>query len=68
MTELEIINYLKENGTKGVAYGFMPQDVRKWCKDHRHEPIFQVYVCDDIWSQARPISCRDDKVYSYYDN
>lgn len=64
MTENEIIDYLKENATKGVAFGFMPKDVQKWCKDHRNEPIFQEYICDDIWSQSKPIFCRDDMVYS----
>ena len=31
MTEQEIIDYLKQNRTKGVAFGFMPKEVRDWC-------------------------------------
>lgn len=31
MTEHEIINYLKENKNNGIAFHFMPEDVRIWC-------------------------------------
>lgn len=30
MTEIEIINYLKENRKNGVAFDFMPKDVQRW--------------------------------------
>ena len=30
MKEQEIVDYLKENRTKGVAFGFMPNEVREW--------------------------------------
>lgn len=32
MTEQEIVSYLKENKTKGVAFGFMPVEVGDWIK------------------------------------
>jgi hypothetical protein len=35
MTEKEIIQYLKDNRIKGVAFGFMPEDVRIWCHNNR---------------------------------
>ena len=30
MTEQEIVEYLKGNKTKGVAFGFMPNEVKEW--------------------------------------
>jgi len=30
MTEQEIVSYLKENKDKGIASGFLPEDVRAW--------------------------------------
>lgn len=30
MTEQEIVSYLKENKTKGIAVGFLPEEVRAW--------------------------------------
>lgn len=34
MTEEEIIQYLKMNRNIGIVFKFMPEDVKKWCKDH----------------------------------
>lgn len=34
MTEQEIIDYLKENKTRGVAFAFMPSEVQKWCENN----------------------------------
>ena len=31
MTEQEVVNILKENKTKGIAFNFMPKEVRDWC-------------------------------------
>ena len=31
MTEQEIVQYLKDNMEKGIAFHFMPEDVRIWC-------------------------------------
>lgn len=45
MTELEIIEYLKQNKEKGTAFIFMPQEVRRWCDDHRlDKQIFMRYI------------------------
>lgn len=35
MTEQEIVEYLKGNKTKGVAFGFMPDEVQKWCNNNK---------------------------------
>lgn len=37
MTEQEIIEYLKENKNKGVAFGFMPEEVQIWAKNNSRE-------------------------------
>ena len=37
MTEQEIINYLKENKSKGIAFAFMPEEVQKWAKENSRE-------------------------------
>lgn len=71
MTEQEIINYLRENGTKGVVFAFMPEEVKEWCWAHRHERIFQMYTQENgsghEWTTPKPICCQNDRVYSYYD-
>lgn len=36
MTEKEIVEYLKENRTKGVAFGFMPEEVQLWVRELGH--------------------------------
>lgn len=43
MTEQEIIKYLKENRTKGVAFNFMPEEVKHWCGYNSADKIFNVY-------------------------
>lgn len=47
MTEKEIVDYLKENRTKGVAFGFMPKEVRNWCKKNILDINF--YNQDEGW-------------------
>lgn len=37
MTEQEIIEYLKNNKTKGIAYMFMPKEVGAWVSNHLAE-------------------------------
>ena len=43
MIEQEIVNYLKENLNKGVAFGFMPEEVKDWCEIHPSN-IFRVFT------------------------
>ncbi len=42
MTEQEIVNCLKENKSKGIAFGFLPEEVKDWCKI-RYSNIFQYF-------------------------
>ena len=42
MTEQEIVSYLKENKTKGIAFAFMPNRVREWAEIHCSD-IFMIY-------------------------
>lgn len=42
MTEQEIINILKENKEKGVAYLFLPEQVRDWVHDKLFDKILLV--------------------------
>ena len=56
MTEQEIINYLKENKNKGVAFGFMPKDVKDWLEDNKKllEDALLIYKDTDLgWYKAR---------------
>lgn len=63
MTEQKILDYLKKNRKKGVAHGFMPEDVQIWCWTHKDEPIFNLYVSDG-WSKGRTgITCCDTSIY-----
>lgn len=62
MTEKEVILYLKENKKNGVAFDFMPSEVRDWCKSHRDETIFHVF--SDTWRTLRStILCEPHGIY-----
>lgn len=47
MTEKEIVEYLKENRTKGVAFGFMPEEVQKWAIKNLND--IELYKADDTF-------------------
>lgn len=63
MTEQEIITYLKQNKTNGVGFSFMPEDVQKWCKSHKDEPIF-LYFSIKKWEELDKIACSVDTIYT----
>lgn len=42
MKENEIIQYLKNNRSKGVAFAFMPESVKEWCRNRYDRSIFMV--------------------------
>lgn len=48
MTEQEIINYLKENKSKGIAFAFMPEEVQKWAKENSRELCCYDQTLDSI--------------------
>ena len=60
MTEQEIIKYLKENKNEGRILSFMPEEVQKWCEEHKKELLvwqserWYKFDADDI--------CTDDAV------
>lgn len=66
MTEQEIVDYLKENKRKGVAFAFMPEDVKEWCKQHSNESIFIIYYKDD-WEIDSCIRCYYNGIYALPD-
>lgn len=47
MTEQEIVDYLKENKTKGVAFGFMPEEVKEWCSKNDSNLVY--YTVNGTW-------------------
>lgn len=47
MTEQEIINVLKENKTRGVAFGFMPKEVKEWCSKNDSNLVY--YSVNGTW-------------------
>ena len=46
MTEQEIVNYLKENKNKGIAYLFMFEDVKDWIQKHRNDNKLMILTED----------------------
>lgn len=38
MTEKEVVDFLRNNRTKGVAFLFLPEDVRDWIHEHFDDP------------------------------
>lgn len=49
MTEQEIIEVLKENKKKGVAYLFLHEDVRDWILENFRDPKLMYLVPDGKW-------------------
>lgn len=54
MTEQEIIKYLKENEKEGRVLWFMPEEVKRWCVEHRKE-LF-------VWQSDRWYQFKDDYI------
>jgi hypothetical protein len=48
MTENEIIQYLKDNKKNGVAYHFMPEEVKTWCDSHIKDLLYFDYDNDSF--------------------
>lgn len=51
MTEKEIIQYLKDNKTKGIAFGFMPDEIQDWCR-HNQKYLFFGSI-EGIWKSVK---------------
>lgn len=49
MTEQEIINVLKENKTKGIAYLFLPEEVWKWIGENLNNPKLLYLAPNGKW-------------------
>ena len=58
MTEQEIIDYLKENKNKGVAFAFMPEDVKEWCRNRYDRSIFMTPYEDYATGSAEEYDIR----------
>ena len=59
MTEQEIVEYLKENKNKGVAFGFMPIEVKEWVNT---SSIYTPYlIFDGEWKDLSADETVDDK-------
>lgn len=65
MNEQQIVDYLKENFTRGVAFRFMPNEVQRWCMKHRDEDIFFRFSEEYGWgSKQLKICCLNSSVYA----
>jgi hypothetical protein len=49
MTEEEIVQYLKTNRNIGVAFRFMPEEVRRWCNENTFD--VEYYSSLDGWKK-----------------
>lgn len=49
MTDQEIINILKENKTKGIAYLFLPQEVWDWIGENFNNPNLLYLAPNGKW-------------------
>ena len=48
MNEEKIIDFLKKNKTKGIAFAFLPKEVQRWCCDHDSSLIY--YQTNNVWN------------------
>lgn len=39
MTELEIVDFLKDNKKLGICFLYMPEEVRNWCEKHMKDVV-----------------------------
>lgn len=63
MTEQEIIEYLKENKTRGIVFDFFPEDVQNWCRKYRDKNIFEYFQFDRKWAGLLKLCPRSDTAY-----
>lgn len=75
MTEQEIIYCLKENKIKGVAYFFLPEQVRDWVHDNLYEKCLMVLdsfgkfiFLDDVETGLINTDDYDNVVFTLPDN
>lgn len=62
MTEQEIIQYLKDNMEKGIAFHFMPEEVKEWCRKYSKKLCWYDVNC---WSNGGSEKrLYDDKIYA----
>ena len=65
MTEQEIVDYLKKNKSEGKIIAFMPDEVKRWCEEHRKELLvwqshrWHKFDTDDICT-ADAVTLYDD--------
>ena len=50
MNEVEIINYLKCNMSNGIAFRFMPVEVRSWVANHLDDCT--ILTAEGVWDKA----------------
>lgn len=48
MTEQEVIDFLKNNKAKGIAFAFLPIEVKLWCSDHDSSLIY--FQKNNVWN------------------
>ncbi len=60
MTEQEIINALKENKNEGKVLSFMPEDIQKWCEEHKKKLL--VWQSNSWYKFDADDICTDDAV------
>ena len=65
LSEDEIIEYLIENKTKGIAFGFMPHEVKNWCLNYVNWKTLYRFVDRDNWrEEGKWVSCADDGFFN----
>lgn len=65
MNEQQIVDYLKGNFQRGVAFRFMPNEVQRWCMKHAEEDIFFRFDDEHGWgSKQIRIWCLNSAVYA----
>ena len=63
MTELEILDCLRDNRTKGIILGFMPEDVQEWCYRNRKSKCLCYYIDGEGWSEPTIVDASLNTAY-----
>ena len=63
MEEKEIIEFLKSNKTKGIAFKFLPEEVQDWIGNHKRECV--ILNSSGVWNSTKDYLSDDSDIDAF---
>ena len=63
MEEKEIIELLKDNKTKGIAFKFLPEEVQDWIGNHKRECV--ILNSNGVWNSTKDYLSDDSDIDAF---